>query len=55
MITDTKQKVLEQEMKKKEYEENTVDLRKEIEVQKEENQAKKEAYKHDKEMNKEIK
>lgn len=44
MITDTKQKALEQEMKKKEYEENTTELRKEIENQKNINKEKDQEY-----------
>lgn len=44
MITDTKQKALEQEMKKKEYEENTTKLRQDIDEQKENNVQKKEEY-----------
>jgi len=55
MITDTKQKALEQEMKKKEYEENTTKLRQEIDQQKEVNVQKKDEYSQIKEKNKEIK
>lgn len=55
MITDTKQKALEQEMKKKEYEEATTELRKEIENQKNINKEKDLEYQAIKEKNKEIK
>jgi len=44
MITETKQKALEQEMKKKEFEDDTAKVRQDIEEQKEKNVQKKEEY-----------